>query len=39
MIYGYDVSYGYIGWVERLNRYIPFACYRDYIEYIEEDPK
>jgi len=36
-MYGYDVAYGFIGWVERLNKFMTFASYRDYVEYVKED--
>lgn len=34
MIKGYDTSLGFMGWVETLEKYILFSCYRDYIEYV-----
>lgn len=35
MLKGYNVSSGYMGWIEELNKYMLFASERDYIEYVE----
>ena len=33
--YGYDVSSGFMGFVEGIG-FILFASYRDYVEYLDE---
>lgn len=35
--YGYLTSYGYRGWVEKLNKWMIFATEEEYKEYLEED--
>ena len=35
MLKGYPVPSGYMGWVERFNKYMLFASERDYREYVE----
>ena len=37
MLKGYDLPSGYMGWVEKLNKYMLFSCYRDYVEYVTEE--
>ena len=32
---GFDVPQGYMGWVDSIQRYMLFASYRDYREYLE----
>lgn len=32
---GYDVEFGYMGWIPNLCKYILFATEMDYIEYYE----
>lgn len=34
MVKGYNVHSGYMGWVEKLKKYILFSCELDYIEYL-----
>lgn len=36
-LYGYDVSIGYMGYVESENGMMLFSCYRDYVEYVTEE--
>ena len=37
MVKGYNVHSGYMGWVEKLKKYILFASELDYIEYLMEE--
>lgn len=32
---GFNVPQGYMGWVDSIQRYMLFASYRDYREYLE----
>ena len=34
---GYTVPSGYMGWVDKLKKYVLFASESDYREYIEEE--
>ena len=36
MYYGYLVSTGYRGWVEKENRWMLFPTEQEYIEYVKE---
>lgn len=35
--YGYPVSNGYLGWVERIGDFMLFSTETDYLDYIESD--
>ena len=37
MVKGYNVHSGYMGWVEKLKKYILFSCELDYIEYLIDE--
>ena len=36
MLKGYNVSSGYMGWIEELKKYMLFANESDYREYVED---
>lgn len=37
MLKCYDVPNGCKGWVPKWNRYVLFASYRDFVEFMEEN--